>query len=246
MDMNVFRDKRKKFRHVNKPAFQDMIYNYPGYLKIDSLCIKSCDINFTVQAEKANDPGIITFNKIHAAIYNITNDVAYKTRSGYLVLKASALLMGKGSLDLILRGRIFDGNNTFSVNGTLSEMDAEELNPILEKNAFIYATSGRIDHMNFSFTATNRKATGKILLLYHGLNIAVKNKHTDDTTAFRERFISFFANRKILDSNPLPGEKIREGLIENDRDPERFLFHYCFRSLLAGIQRTLVRNTKKK
>src|SRR5450759_5165171 len=28
MDMKVFRDKRKKIRHVNIPAFQDMIYNY--------------------------------------------------------------------------------------------------------------------------------------------------------------------------------------------------------------------------
>src|SRR4030042_2112427 len=37
MDINFFRDKRKEFRHENMPAFQDMIYNYPGTIQIDSI-----------------------------------------------------------------------------------------------------------------------------------------------------------------------------------------------------------------
>jgi len=77
------------------------------------------------------------------------------------------------------------------------------LNPILEKNAFVYATSGKIDAMHFSFMANTAKATGKMTLLYHELDLAVKDKHTDDTTAFRERLISFIANRTVMDSNPL-------------------------------------------
>jgi len=54
-----------------------------------------------------------------------------------LKLKANALLMGKGKLTVQLKAGIFDLGNTFSVIGTLSEMGARELNPILEKNAFI-------------------------------------------------------------------------------------------------------------
>jgi hypothetical protein len=244
MDLTIFRDKRKKFRHMNRPAFQDMIYNYPGLVRIDSIGLKSSTITFNVHAEKANDPGTMTFNKINARIYNITNDTLCKTVNSFFVLKANALLMRKGRIDVFLKGKLFDKDNTFSLEGTLADLDAEELNPILEKNAFIYATSGRIDKMTFSFLATDTKATGKMTLLYHGLNLAVKNKRTDDTIAFRERFISFFANIKVLDSNPIPGEKIREGIIENNRDPERFLFHYCFRSILSGIQTSLVRNQK--
>ena len=73
---------------------------------------------------------------------------------------------------------------------------------------------------------------------------AVKNKRTDDTTAFRERFISFIANRRVLDSNPIPGEEVREGIIDYERDPERFLFHYCFKSILSGIKSSFLRNPK--
>ena len=93
-------------------------------------------------------------------------------------------------------------------------MEVQELNPMLEKNAFVYATSGKIESMNFSFTANNTKAAGQMNLRYEGLNVAVKNKRTDDTTAVKERVISVIANMKIMNSNPLPGEEMRQGVID--------------------------------
>ncbi|MCX6328171.1 MAG: hypothetical protein NTZ85_01470 [Bacteroidia bacterium] len=246
MDMKVFRDKRKEFRHVNKPSFQDMIYNYHGTIRIDSIGLIKGNIVYTEHAEKANNAGSISFNEINAKIYKITNDTIYKTKNDSLILKGDALLMGKGKITVLLKGRIFDSQNTFSLNGTLSHLEANELNPILEKNAFIYVTSGTIDSMSFSFTANNAKATGKMTILYHGLDIAVKNKRTDDTTAFRERFISLITNRKVLDSNPIPDEDIREGIIDYERDPEKSLFGYCFKSILSGVKSSLVKSPKKK
>jgi hypothetical protein len=246
MDLKVFRDKRKEFRHVNKPAFQDMIYNYPGHIKIDSVSLTNGNVVFTVQAEKANEPGSISFIDINAKIFKLSNDPVYKKEKGILKLQAEALFMGKSMLTILLNGKIFDTENTFSVKGNLAEMEAKELNPILEKNAFIYATSGKIDGMTFNFSATNTNATGRMTLLYHGLDITVKNKSTDDTTAFRERFVSFLANLKMIDSNPMPGKEVREGVIEYERDPERFLFHYCFRSILSGMESSLMKNPKKR
>jgi len=245
IEMKVFRDKRKEFRHVNKATFQDMIYNYPGFIRLDSIAILNGDITYTEHAEKANEPGRLSFNKIHAKIFKLTNDIIYKTESASLVLKCNALLMGKGKLTILLKSRIFDSQNTFSVSGTLSDMDIKEMNPYLEKNAFIYATSGKIDAMNFNYIANNTQATGKMTMLYHGLDITVKNKQTDDTTAFKERFISIIANKKILDSNPIPGNDVREGKIEYVRDPEKFLFSYFAKSILSGIKPSIIKNEKK-
>jgi hypothetical protein len=245
MDMKIFRDKRKEFRHANIPAFQDMIYNYLGTIQIDSIGLINGNVAYTVHDEKANEPGSINFNEINAKIYKISNNTIYKTYNDFLELKGNALFMGKSKMTILLKGRIFDSQNTFSFNGTLSGMDADELNPILEKNAFIYATSGKIDAMNFSFTANNAEATGKMTMLYHGLDIAVKNKRTDDTTAFRERFISLIVNGKVLDSNPMPGEDVREGIIYYERDPERFLLSYCFNSILSGIKSSLAKKPEE-
>jgi len=246
MNMKVFRDKRKEFRHVNMPAFQDMIYKYSSNIRIDLISLKKGNVSYTVHAEEANEPGNISFNAINAEIFNITNDSVYKTKNDSIKLNGNALLMGKGKMTILLKARLFDSQNRFSLEGTLSDMEASELNPILEKSAFIYATSGKINSMNFSFAADNSKATGRLTVLYHGLDIAVKNKQTDDTTAFRERFISFIANMKVLDSNPIRDKDVREGIIDFERDPERFLFHYCYRSILSGITSSLVKNTGEK
>ncbi len=245
MDMKVFRDKRKEFRHLNKPAFQDLLYDFPHPFMIDSVILMKGNVAFTVHGEEANEPGMIRFNEIHARLYKLTNDTIYKTEKAFLEIKADALLMGKGKMAVHLKERIFDNSNTFSLEGSLSGLEASELNPILEKNVFIYATSGKIDEMSFTFTADNYRSTGKMIMLYHGLDIAVKNRQTDDTTAFRERFVSYIANRRIPDSNPVKGEDVREGTIDYIRDPERSVFHYCFRSVLSGITSTLADGNKK-
>lgn len=240
-DLKLFRDKRIDFRHLDRPSLLDMLYGYPGTITIDSIGLLDGDLAFTVHAEEANEAGSISFSKINAKILKVTNDTIYKTEAGYMEVKADALIMGKGKMTIRSKGRIYDRENTFSLNGTLSGLAVNELNPILEKSVYIYATSGIIDLMNFSFTADNRKAAGEMTMLYNGLNITVKNKRTDDTTALKERLISFIANRKIMDSNPVKNEKARVGIIDFERDPERLVFHYCFNSVLSGITSSLTK-----
>jgi len=243
IQMQVFKDKRKEFRHIERPSFQDLIYNYPGEMNIDSIGILSGNIVYTEHAEKAIEKGSINFKEINVRIYKITNDTIYKTEKAYFELNANALLMGKSKVNLLLKARIFDNQNTFAMNGTLSEMEASELNPILEKSASITVTSGKINATNFSFSANNTKATGNMKLLYEGLNFAVMNRETGETDAIKEKVKSVIANIIVLESNPIQGEEVRLGIIEYERDPERFQFGYFFRALLSGIK-TSVTKTK--
>ncbi|PKP35327.1 MAG: hypothetical protein CVU00_02675 [Bacteroidetes bacterium HGW-Bacteroidetes-17] len=244
LDMNIFRDKRKEFKRRNKPAFQEMIYNYPGLIQIDSIGLLTGNVCYTQHPDKANKPGSSSFNEIHAKIYKITNDAVYKTESAFLKLRADALFMGKSRMDIVLKAKIFDEQNTFSVNGTFSEMETNTLNSVLENNAFISVKAGKLDEMNFSFMANNSNATGKMTMLYHGLKIELINKRTDEPTAIKEKIMSIFANMKIIDSNPVPGKEVREGLIYYEREPERFLMNYCFKSIVSGIKSSLGEGSK--
>ncbi len=246
MNLDVFRDKRKPFNHKIKPVFQDMILNYKGVLDIDSILLKNGDITYREHAEEANNLGYISFNGLQAGIYKITNNQALKPEKPVFQLKGEARLMGKGKMTILLKAGLFDPSGTFHLSGSLAAMDAEALNPMLENSAFIHVNSGRIDAMNFSLSANNIKSTGTMTLLYHGLEIAMVNKKTDETTAFKERFMSFIANRKLLNSNPLPKDDTREGIIGFDRDPERFLFNYAFKSILSGMKTSLIKSSENK
>lgn len=246
MDMHVFRDKRIADDHSIKPILQEVIYNFPGAIRIDSIGLKNAVINYKGHAEKANEPGSISFNKMKASIYNITNNAIYKTKDTMLVIKAEALLMNKGKLSILFKAKLFDKYNTFSLSGKLSGMEATAFNPILEKMAFVQITSGRIDAMTLNFRADNTKSTGQMTFLYHDLKLAKISKRTNDTSAFKEQFISFIANAIIIDSNPTQGNEIRIGIIDAERNPEKFIFNYWLRSALSGIQSTSVKNKKGK
>ncbi len=246
MEMDIFRDRRRQFHHVVKPMFQEMIYNYPGKVNIDSILLKTGSVTYTEHAEQANHPGRISFKEINAEIYRISNDTVFKNQKVNLEIKSKALLMGKGHLSILLRSELYDSQNTFTLNGTLSEMEAKDLNPMLERNAFLYAASGKIEKMSFSFAANKNKAKGRMTMRYHGLDIAVKNKETDDTTAIKEIVVSIIANFKVMNSNPLPGKEVRVGIIENKRDPEKFIFNYCFKSILSGIKSSIAKSPTGK
>jgi hypothetical protein len=242
MDVKVYRDKRKKFRHKIRPAFQDIIYNYQAPLKIDTIGILNGKVVYLEMVDNARAQGRITFSNIRATIYNVLNDSAYKEKEAFLRLKAEGMFMDKSQIRVLLKARLYDKQNTFTVSGHLSDLELKALNPMLENGAFLVATAGKIDTMSFNFVANNIGSSGKMKLFYHGLAVTVLNKETGDSSGLKQKIITFIANRKLIDANPLPGKEVREGEIDHVRDPERFLFSYCFRSILSGIKTTILKN----
>ncbi len=187
MDVQVYRDKRKKFRHSIKPTFQEIIYHYHAPLKIDSIGILHGNVVYTEMVDDARAYGRITFSDIHASIYQITNDTAYKEKEAFLRLNAEGMFMDKSKIKVLLKARLYDKQNTFTMNGSLSDLELKALNPMLENSAFVVATAGKIDTMNFNFVADNVKATGRMKLLYHGLAVTVLNKETGDSTGIKAK-----------------------------------------------------------
>jgi hypothetical protein len=245
-DLHIFRDKRKEFRHVEKPTFQDLIYDYPGILNIDSVVLLSGNIVYSEHAEKATGKGIVRFNQIDATICKISNDTTYKTEPAYLKLNANALFMGKGKVAIVLESRIFDPRNTFTIEGRLSGMDASDLNPLLENIAYLTITSRKINEVNFSISANNSKATGHLNLLYEQLAFEIMPAQPGEAPAAVDQAKLMIANLIVLESNPMPGEKVRPGRIEYKRDPEKFLFGYFVKALLSGIKASATKAKSRK
>lgn len=246
LELTIFRDKRKPDNLKEKPVFQHYIYIYPGFLNIDSLEVNNGNITYTEHAEKAQEPGTVSFNQIKATIYNISNDSIYKTKEAFISMKAEALLMGKSKMNVQLKARLFDPSNTFSLKGMLAPIKVKELNPILEKNAFLNANSAQIDKVNFNLVGNDTKATGELVMLYRGLDISVKDKDNDDQMDMKEQFLSFIVNKGALDSNPLPKEEVRVGIIDFERDPTKFIFNYWVKSILTGVKSSVIKQPVRK
>lgn len=246
LNLTVFRDKRRPDNLKKKAVFQHYIYIYPGYLNIDSLKVNEGNITYTEHAQNALEPGRVSFNHIKASIYNISNDSINKNKKSFITMNAEALLMGKAKMNVLLRARLYDPSHTFSLKGMLAPMKVKDLNPILEKNAFLNANSASIDKVSFDLTGNDTKATGELIILYRGLDIAVKNKGNDDTPAIKEQFLSFIVNKGAWDANPMPSEQVRVGTIDYERDSTKFIFNYWLKSILSGVKSSVIKQPLKK
>jgi hypothetical protein len=246
LDLKAFRDKREEFRHVDRPTFQEEIYSFPGALNIDSIAILNGTIVYSEHAEKAGEMGSVWFTEVDSRLYNITNDSVYKSQEAYLEWHASGLLMGAGEIAIVLKSKIYDAQNAFTVNGTLWGMEAAALNPILENNAFISIQKGEINGLEFYIAANNSKAAGNMELRYRGLDFDVVDKQTGEDSGFLDQLKSMVADMIVMDWNPMPGQEMRPGTIEYERDPEKFLFNYMVKSLTSGVKTSITKEKKSK
>jgi hypothetical protein len=236
--LEVFRDKRRPFKHESKPLFTEMMYRYPGKLQIDSLVVTNSDIVYLEHNPDATKAGKITFTNAEFKLANITND---SLNSGSFNLKGRAILMGKSQVSVELIAKHFDRLGTFQVKGSIQEMEISAFNPMLEESAFVTVRSGKLRKIKFSFFANQHLAAGDMMMIYNDLNLALLDSSNKKDPGLKTRLQTWLLNKMIMDSNPLKEEPARKGIIRYKRDPERFLFNYCAKAIFSGVKSTLLK-----
>lgn len=236
--LEVFRDKRKPFKHEPKPLFTEMMYRYPGKLHIDSIVVSNSHIIYLEHNPDASKAGKITFEEAEFKLANITND---SLNSGIFNLKGRAVLMGKSQVSVELIAKHFDRLGTFQLKGSIQEMDISAFNPMLEESAFVTVRSGKLRKIEFSFFANQHLAAGDMMMIYDDLNLALLDPSNKKDPGFKTKLQTWLLNKMIIDSNPQKEELARKGIIRYKRDPERFLFNYCAKAIFSGAKSTILK-----
>ncbi len=240
-DVNIFRDKRKPDDEKIKPAIQEMIRNFPGRLSVDSVSIYNGRVTYKEHMDDAANAGYLQFTGLKLTVLNLTNNNRLLTSGVSLTIKGEARLMGTANINIELKTPLFDTNNTIIVKGSMDKFNMDDLNPMLTHQASIKA-QGNLDSMNFRFIADNNRARGNLLMVYKNLQVTVTDEHGKETNKLNQRIKTFFANKQLINSNPPPGHPIKAGTIRYERDPRKFIINYSFKSILSGIQSTILVN----
>jgi hypothetical protein len=95
--------------------------------------------------------------------------------------------------------------------------------------------------MEFYIAANNSKASGTMELRYRGLDFKVVDKQTGENSGAVDQLKSMVADWIVMDWNPMPGQAMRPGTIDYERDPEKFLFNYMVKSLTSGIKTSITK-----
>lgn len=249
MFIKVFRDKRLALKGSFKPLPVQFLRQLPFGLRIDSLEITKSFVEYEEIAEKADTPGKVFFDDLHAVIRHINND--NKLNDGKTIMHATATVMGQGNLRV--RSEFpWASTKKCMIEGSLEEMPIPKVNSMLESVANMKAESGKLESLTFKFAYNSIRSDGTLELNYNNLKLISykdddklkkkedrkhkgKRKKEPEKKNFLKTFIlNAFVVKKNMDEKMPEGK--RTGTILFYRDINRSVFNYWWKSLLSGLR----------
>ena len=235
-NMNIYRDKRPPFPANNNPPLpQQMIRRVPFPFNIDSITISKGNIKYSERKAEANEAGFISFDDFSASFSNLTNIKNRWNNQKHPFLKAETHIMGKAKLRAEFTFPMRTGEQ--HIKGNLESMDMKPLNKALEPLAFVRIDDGKILGMHFSMNLTAQLARGNMTFRYEDLKISLLNKDFGKET-LGHKFTSLLANTFKVKSNN-SGDNIRIVNIDFQRDDQKSVFNYWWKSLLSGLKASI-------
>ncbi len=228
-NLDVFRDKRnpRAIRSATRLPVTFM-QQLPFPVHIDTLIISPSNIVYQEHPEKGDAAGRISFNELTAGIGNVSNDSTGESR-----MKVHTRFMNAGEMNADFTFP-FQKGKPYSVKGSLVDFFMPEINPMLEPIAHIRIESGKIQAMKFNFIYDSRKSNGNLELRYTDLKIlALKDDEYKSTNKLVTLIISAFVKKRIDKTNSIDE---RTGTIAIERDPQKAVLNYWWKSVLSGIK----------
>lgn len=230
--LNILRDKRlpggqPETRALPQLAFQRL--KMP--VRIDTISVRESLISYSEHKPQASKAGRVTFEDLRATVIGFSN---FANGDDAIEMDTQARVMGEGLLKARFSFPKSDTSGYHTIHGSLGSMPFASLNPMLENTAFVQAEGGIIHGMDFSMELDSRMSKGTMVLNYEDLNISMLEMDSAKEGEAR-KLTSFIANTFVIkkDNNKPP---LRQAKITFERDREKSVFNYWWKSLLSGLK----------
>lgn len=225
----VFRDKRFP-RAARKPKILPVrfVRQFPYPLQIDSIKISSSFISYEEFPEKGKSTGSVFFNKLEAGLYNVSND---SIRDAYM--RVSSRFMNAGNLHASFMFPL-TSKKPYTVQGSLTKFSMPHLNGMLMPVGNVKIESGIMNALAFQFHYNEYKSEGELEVNYADLKVVSLRK---DQQKSINKFVSFLLRafvKKEVDKHDTVDK--RTGRIEWERDSQKSIINYWWKSVLSGIE----------
>lgn len=239
--MDDFRDRNFANREDHFPLLpMSALMRVENSIVVNELVFHDGSISYSELAKDGVVPGVLRFENVNASISNISNQSPISGDTLLTELQASADLMGIGKMQMKFSTQIADTiNHQFRLSGRVNSMPLVAFNDILKPVTFVEVRSGDLRQLDFLFDANKEGAIGELRLDYRNLRVAIYNAERQDMDKERV-FISFMANTFVLKNRSSRRlGKAKEQEIRFERDPEKSMFNYWWKSILSGIKPSL-------
>jgi hypothetical protein len=235
-----FRDKRVPFMRIrNMPLPMAGFLKLPWRVQIDSVQITNGRVHIEEFPETGNESGTLIFSSIDATLTGLNNRPNESTK-GKAVLVATGLLMGAGKIHMVSQLPL-DGSSPYHTQGSISNMNLANLDPVLTPWADIQIKSGHLKMVTMNFTYTELTSKGTLDIDYEDLRITVLNKNKESKNELKSLLINTLVK---TNRNQSQSSSKRTGTIDIERDRRRSIFNLWAKSVLDGLKSGLLRSSR--
>lgn len=242
LQMEVYRDKNRPFNFNHFPKLpQQQIRSIKQLLEIEKIKIDNSNIVYLEKVQNGTTAGRVDFEDLKAQIINFGNTEQWQMEREFKI-NAQVNIYGKTPLFVQLNFPL--GSNTFYASGQLKKSPMYVFNEIVTPGADIHIENGSIKKLDFNFTANHQESSGEMVFLYNDLEVELlKEKESGEVT--ERKFLNFLVNRFLLPKeNPNRKGEEYHGIIAFDRDKNKSIFNYLWKSVFTGIKDTFLKENK--
>lgn len=237
-NLRAFRDKNDT-RHFAVPmSVQQLLRESPAFVNIDTIELKESNIIYEEVAPGKKAPGVISFDNIDASLTGVTNDSVRIQENSKIVVEAVSKLSGEGTVKALFIIPMKAKGMEFFCGGLITGVPMEALNKMVEPTAGISFSSGFIDSIDFEFNAGDIESRGWMKFRYEDLQIELPESGNNNT--FGEKLMVFLANNLIIKKNNPSGKGYTSKVpLHYERNRQRFMFNYTWKTLYSGLKETV-------
>ena len=237
----------KNRKIIVEPCYKPLLFEYlqhaSTHINIKEIAIKNGNITYEELPKEKNVTGKIYFTEINGRFRNFTNNIHAPNQ--HVTFNTTAKLMGEGKMNVTFIFPVNPHNDHFEFRGTVQKMDLKTLNAIFEPLANAKLESGMLNSFEFDMQASSHSATVDMTFLYNSLHVAILHEKNDEFVKWG--LASTAANLLIKSNNPDKEDALpRTATTAVERNPERSMFDYIWKSILPGLVETIGISEKKQ
>jgi hypothetical protein len=238
-ELSVFKDKRLLLPKASvKPLLQETLRNIPVAFCLDTLQLQQGKIHYQEHVDEAARVGAIHFDKIFVSGYNITNVDSLRKKGLLMEADIKTNFMGESLLELKLDVPLNDPEGYHRLQGEMKELSLQSVNNMLENTAFASVESGHAYTLKFDMQLNNQRSVGDMQFAYRDLKIRLLDKENPEKSNLKQQLHSWLANWMVVKTNNPDNSRkpLRIGEISFERNSEKSIFNFWWKSLLSGIK----------
>jgi hypothetical protein len=246
-EVEIYRDKRYADPSKEKQLPYQTFQALPLDVSIDSLQIQNGDVSYTERVENTTQPGTIHFKNMQVSLGNITNMEQVMDSTGRLAkMQAQADIMGASQLNVYWTFPLDSAAGPHTVYGRMGSMDLTKYNPMMMYTAYAQIKSGNQESLEFNFSYDSYNSSGTMSFAYTDLKIETYGDYPSEGGGLGSEIKSFLANTIIQNKNLPSNNSFRKGDIDYERNSQKSLFNYWWKSLLTGFKSSVGLSSQKK